>query len=185
MSETPQPTEHDHENARIRQEIADRQAQEYGQVLAWALGAFGPGWEPSCRHFLVSKQEEDRVRYTGDRPVAAATVYVVKNAKEVKRHFTVTDGQVVECAGYEEGFGSMLLEPHPTQTIEVKGQRVHPHRYSLCWAPYELYHPKSAEQLSALRVSRERGKEERADKKFAEENPLLAQAGIRRADLEG
>ena len=48
-----QPTDRDRENARIRQEIADRQAQEYEQVQAWAEAAFGPGWRPSHRHFLV------------------------------------------------------------------------------------------------------------------------------------
>lgn len=52
---------------------------------------------------------------------------------------------MTECSGYEEGFGSMLLEPHWARTIEVRGQAVHPHRYSLCWAGYELYRPKSAE----------------------------------------
>lgn len=47
-------------------------------------------------------------------------------------------------------------------TIEVRGERVRPHRYSLCWAPYELYRPKSAEELAALRASREQKKAERA-----------------------
>lgn len=180
----PEPTAWDRESARIRQAIAERQLAEYAEVLKWAMSAFGPGWEPSHRHFLVPKDEEERCRYTDERPEAAATVYSVKNADGITRHFTVVEGEVKECSSYEEGFGTMLLEPHPTKTIEVRGQHVHPHRYSLCWAPFELYHPKTAEELAALRVSRERGREERADKKFAEENPLLAQAGIRREDLE-
>ena len=77
----------------------------------------------------------------------------------------------------------MLLEPHSTRTIEVRAQMVHPHRYSLCFAPYELYRAKSADHLAALRDSRERKKEERLDAKWAEDNPLFARAGITRRDL--
>jgi len=65
----------------------------------------------------------------------------------------------------------------------VRGQVVHPHRYSLCWASLERYEPRTAEKLAALRVSREAGKERRADAKFAADNPLLASAGIDRRDL--
>jgi hypothetical protein len=46
----PQPSEQDRENARRRREIAERQAQEYLQLLAWAWEAFGKGWLPSGRH---------------------------------------------------------------------------------------------------------------------------------------
>ena len=66
---------------------------------------------------------------------------------------------------HEAGFGAMLLEPHPTRGFEHRGQWCRTHRYTLCWAPYELYNPKSAEQLAALRESRERKKAEREDKK--------------------
>jgi len=51
---------------------------------------------------------------------------------------------------------------------------VHPHGYSLCWAPFEVYVPITAEQLAALRASRERGKGQREEQKFQAENPLLA-----------
>jgi len=43
-----------------------------------------------------------------------------------------------------------------------------------------LYEPKSAEDLAALRATRERKKEERADKKFAEDNPLFTWMGLKR-----
>ena len=181
---TPLQTQRDEENARTRKEIAERQEREYTKCLMWALGAFGPGWLPSHRHFLVSKEEEERVRYTGARPTPAATVYTVKNANGDRRHFSVEDGKVVHHDSYEAGFGPMLLEPHPTRTIEVLGQLVHPHHYSLCFAPYVLYSPKTAEQLAALRESRERKKAGRDDKKCAEANPLLASAGIHRQDVE-
>jgi len=175
-----QPTAQDIKNAQVRQAIADRQAEEYGQCLRWALGAFGPGWLPSGRHFLLDKAVEDECRRTGDKPTPAATVYTVKNAGGRKRHFTVTDGRVREVASYQEGFGPMLNEPHPTMRIEIRGQEVAPHRYSLCWAPIELYHPKSADELAALRESREEKKAEKEQAKFKEENPLLAWA-----ELEG
>ena len=164
------PTPQDIANAETRRTIADRQAAEYGHVLRLALGAFGPGWLPSGRHFLLDHDEEDRCRRTGERPVAAATVFTVRNDQGDKRHFTVEDGRVVEHASYEAGFGPMLLEPHPTRTIEVRGQMVHPHRYSLCWAPFELYEPQTAEQLAAARVKRE----ERAVEREAEKSPLFA-----------
>src|SRR5207244_2354930 len=131
----------------------------------------GPGWLPSCRHFLTEKAEEARCRHTGERPHAAATVYTVRHEETgAKRHFTVADGQAVGQASYEAGFGSMLLEPHPTQGFEHKGRWCRTHRFSLCWAGYELYHPKTAEQLATARVKRE----ERAVEKQAADNPLFA-----------
>ena len=182
----PTPTAKDLANAAAREVIARRQAEEYERILLWAIAAFGPGWIPSGRHFLLDRDEEERSRKEGTPAVAAATVYTVKNeASGIKSHFTVSaDEQVVEVESHESGFGPMLLEPHPTRTIEVGGKLVHPHRYSLCWAPIETYHPKSAEELAALRASRERGKQERADKKWAEENPLLAWAERQARDGE-
>ncbi len=177
-----EPTPQDIDNAATRAAIAQRQKLAYVAVLKLALGAFGPGWLPSCRHDLVDRDEEARVRYTGERPAPAATVYTVKNKAGRQRHFTVEDGRVVEHTSYEAGFGPMLLEPHPTRTIEVRGQLVHPHRYNLCWAPFPLYEPKTAEQLAALRVSRERKKAEREVKRFREENPLLAWAEREQAE---
>lgn len=172
----PAPTEHDRESARIRREIAEKQQAEYDECLALAIRAFGPGWEPSHRHYLIDKDEEERVRYSGESPRKAATVYTVKNAPGERRHFTfdVESGQVVEHASYEAGFGAMLLEPHPTRGFEHSGRLVPVHHYSLCFAPFDLYAPKTAEQLAALRESRERKKAEREDRKWKEQNPLFA-----------
>lgn len=173
----PLPTERDRENARLRRQIAARQAEEYDQVQAWAEAAFGPGWQPSHRHYLVSLDEEERVRYTDERPLAAATVYTVKNNAGEQRHFTVpAEGKVSECGSYQDGLGAMLWEPHPTRGFTHNGIWCPYHRYSLCWAGYERYQPKTAEELAALRVSRERNKAEREEKKWAEDNPLLAWA---------
>jgi hypothetical protein len=181
--EQPQPTDGDRENARIRQEIADRIEAEYMACWELAVRAFGPGWTPSCRHELIDKDEEERHRRTGEKPLIAATVYTAKNTKGDRRHFTVTeDGTITEHESYQAGFGDKLLEPHPARTIEVRGETVHPHRFSLTWAGYELYEPKTAEDLARLRQSREQKREERADRQWEEENPLLAWAGIKRMD---
>jgi hypothetical protein len=169
-----QPTQLDIENARIRGAIAARQQAEYDLALVYALEAFGPGWLPSHKHFLLDKEKEDRCRRTGERPRASATVVTVKNAEGDRSHFTIGEnGQVVEHASMEASFGEMLREPQPTQRIEVKSQLVAPHRYSLCWSAFELYHPKTAEELAALRDSRERRKREREEAKWRAENPLL------------
>jgi len=178
-----EPTPQDQENAARRQDIADRQNAEYARVLAWARQVFGRGWEPCGRYYLLDKDEEDRCRSTGERPQPAATCYIAVNCIGRKRCFTIDGDTVTERSGYKEAFGDMLLEPHPTQRIEVKGQMVAPHRYSLCWASIELYEPRTPEQLAKFRASREAGKERRKQERFAEENPLLAQAGIKPEDV--
>lgn len=170
------PTDRDRHNAAVREALASRQQAEYDRVLLWAMGKFGVGWLPAGRHYLLDKQVEDEARRTGERPEVAATVYSVRHMHTGrKRQFTVTDGLVVEHESYEEGFGAMLQEPHPTMRIEVKGQKVAPFRYSLCWAPLEIYQPRSAEELAKLRVSREEKKAVRAEKKYQEETPLFAE----------
>jgi hypothetical protein len=174
----PTITAGDLENQRIRDEIAARQAEAYHLVLAWPHKAFGDGWLPSCRHELVDKTEEEACRRTEARHRAAFTVYTVRKGDE-RRHFTVgEDGAIVEHASSEEGFGEHLLEPHPTQRIEVRGQLVAPHHYSLLWAGYELYEPRSAEDLAVLRASRDRLKKERELEKWKRDHPLLAHMGL-------
>jgi hypothetical protein len=173
------PTERDLDNARRREAIAEKQEAQYVQCLAWALGAFGPGWIPSHRHYLVEKDEEERARRTGEKPTAAATIFTVRDNAGRKRHFSVEGGSVCEHAGYEAGFGSMLLEPHPTRGFEHRGQWCPTHRYSLCWAGYERYHPKTAEELASLRATREQNKAEREVQKWRDEHPLFLLAGIR------
>lgn len=167
-------SEQDLKNAALRAEIAERQQAEYNRVLLWSVSVFGQGWKPSHRHFLLDKDEEDRARREGDRPQPAATVYTVKNEQGEARHFRIVEGRAVACDTWEAGFGSMLLEPHPTRRIDVWGRMVAPHRYSCCWAPIECYRPLTAEQLAALRVSREAKKAERERQQWIKDNPLLA-----------
>ena len=168
-----EPTAQDVENARIRQEIAERFQREYDQCAAWAEQLFGPRYEPNHRHFLLEKEDEDRCRRTGERPTPAATVFTVRHAEtSERRHFIIREGQPVEVAGYEEGFGPMLLEPHPTQGFtDQTGRFHHYHKFSLCWGGYERYVPKSAEQLAAMRDRRQ----EKAVEKEAIANPLFAE----------
>jgi hypothetical protein len=117
---------------------------------------------------------------TGDTE-AVATVYKVypgaerltENAVYLRR---MLDGQVHHTHDYETLFGELLQEPHPTRTIEVRGQQVPCPRFSICWSALGRYEPRTAEQLAALRVSRERKKAEREEKKWAADHPLLAWA---------
>ena len=168
------PTHQDIENARRRQQIADRQRAEYEAALALAEAVFGQGWEPCGRHDLIAYAEADRCRRTGDRPTPAASVYT--SAKDgAQRHFMVIDGQAHEVASYQQGFGAMLTEPDPDRVIDVKGQQVRPHRYGLYWAGYEPdYRPKNAEQLAAARARRE----QKAEDKERKEIDALAEGSL-------
>src|SRR5262249_1932679 len=94
------------------------------------------------------------------------------------------NGSIQKADSYEALFGNLLHEKHPTRTVKVRGQPVAVGRGELVWGSLETYHPRSAEQLASVRVSGERGKKERELQKWMDDNPLLAQAGIRPEDLE-
>ena len=171
-----QPTDQDRKNARIRQEIAARQAQGYAEAERLALAALGPGWTPWMKLLVVDSD----YHHTGNfEPVV--TVYKVyqgeqrltENAVYLRR---MPDGLILQSRDYESLLGELLQEPHPTRRFTFRGQQVPYPRYSLCWSPLERYQPKTAEQLAALRASRERNKAERADNQWAADHPLLAWA---------
>ncbi|HZZ77133.1 MAG TPA: hypothetical protein VFE62_01360 [Gemmataceae bacterium] len=167
-----EPTALDIANAETRAEIAARFQRQWDECAAHAAQLFAPDFEPSCRHYLTDKQEESECRRTGARPSHAATVYTVRHRESgEKRHFVLRDGQPVAVESMEVGFGPMLDERHPTMRIEVGGESVAPHRYSLCWSGYESYRPKTAVQLAAAREKREEKKVERE----AERMPLFAE----------
>ena len=88
-------------------------------------------------------------------------------------------GSVVVSEEHESLFGELLAEKHPTKTLEVRGQQVPALRWVLYWSGLEQYHPQSAEALAAARATREKRKEERADRKFEEEHPLFIEMGSR------
>jgi hypothetical protein len=179
----PDPTPQDIENAKNRQEIAERQNAEYREVERLTLTTLGPGFKPWMKLVLLPSDYHQ----TGDNTPAAVAFKVYCGEKKLTENSVVLrkmpDGTVMKATNYQELFPE-LHELHPTRTLEVKGKLVPAPQWSLCWSALELYEPKSAEDLAALRVSRERGREKREDARFAAENPLLAQAGIRRKDLQ-
>jgi hypothetical protein len=172
--DAPKPTPRDHENALLRQEIAARQAAEYAEAEWLAREALGPGWTPWMKLTLIDSDH----RRTGDA-TASATVYKVyrgkarltKNSLYLRR---MPDGQVRQADSYEPLVAELLHEPRPTLTIEVRGRHVPASRYELCWSALERYEPCSAEQLARRRATRQRRRQERQDRQWAEENPLLA-----------
>ncbi len=169
------PTPQDIANATARQEIAAHQAQEYMEAERLAREALGPGWTPWMKLTLI---DSDHRRTGNTEPVA--TAYKVYRGKDrLTEHSAylrrMPDGQVLHASSYEPLFGELLHEPHPERTIEIRGQRVPTDRYELCWSALELYEPKSAEELAALRVTRERRAEERAVNQAVEDNPLFAE----------
>lgn len=171
-----QPTNQDRENAHIRQKIAKRQADEYGEAQRLALVALGPGWKPWMKLFLI---DSDHRRNGNIKPVA--TVYkVYRGAERISENAVylrrMPDGQVAKADSYEPLLGDLLQQKHPTRTVEVRGQQVPVAHYELCWSALVLYHPKTAQELAERRATRERRKQEREDLRFAEENPLLAWA---------
>jgi hypothetical protein len=182
---SPEPTEHDRKMAALRQSIADKQNAAYAEALALALGALGPGWVPWMRLDLI---DSDHHR-TGDNTPIATAYKVYRGEKRLTENSIflrkMPDGSVMKADSYEALFGELLHEPHPSRELELtKGRRVPAPRWTLVWGSLELYHPKDAAQLAALRDSREAGKASREDARFSAENPLLAAAGIRRKDIE-
>ena len=171
MTSGASPTSQEIENARVRAEIADRQAEEYAEAERLALTALGPGWTPWMKLSLLDSDYHQ----TG-KTQAVATVYKVyrgekrlsENAVYVRR---MPDGEIKHADSYEPLFGDLLHEPHPTRTMEVKGKQVPCPRYSVGWSALELYEPRSADQLAAARIKREK----RVIDSEAQENPLFAE----------
>lgn len=187
--EKPEPTEQDRRNAELRREISIRQNAEYHKAQILALRKLGPGWEPSMK-IVVYRIEDCGPTGRDDPPrVPVAVAYKVKRRTAdgwIDRYLREKDtGEILASEEHEDVFEGMLDEEHPHLTIEVRGQHIPRKRYQHYWSALELYHPKSAEGLAALRESRERKREERADAKWLEENPLFAQAGMTRKDVEG
>ena len=118
-----------------------------------------PGWRPS--HKLLLFRTED-CRPTGKNdpaPVPVAVAYKVSMRLMGERtdRFVreLPNGQVLVSERYEDVFQGMLDEPHPTRTLEVRGQRIPVRRYQMYWSALELYDPQTAEELAASRVNRE------------------------------
>jgi hypothetical protein len=170
--EQGEPTELDRANAANRADIAARQNAEWMEAYLLGLLHLGPGWQPWMKLTVCDSD----FRNTGDR-TPRATVFklykgelkLTENSLFVRR---MDDGLVQHAKNYEELL-PMLPEAHTTKTLEIKGQNVPAPRWVVHWSALEKYTPRTAEELASLRVSRERGKAERAEAKWQEENPLL------------
>lgn len=168
-----QPTEQDLKNAAFRQAIAEQEAERFGRARRLVWGALGTEWDPVCRRVLIDKAEDALARTAGRQPEPAATVITArhKGSGDIRYLRIIWDQVAGVHESYESAFGEMLREPHPTLRIEVRGQQVAPPRYNLCWAGYEVSHPRTAEQLAAQRERREA----KAIEKAAAEIPLFAE----------
>ena len=169
---TPSPT--DIRNAEYRAKVAREQNTAYREAALLALRILGPGFKPWMKLSLIPSDH----RETGDTTPAAVVFKVYRgdertsdNAMFIRK---MPDGSFKKAASYEPLFGDLLTEAHPTKTMEIRGEQVPIGRYELVWSAIELYKPRDAEALAAARVVREKNKAERADRKFAEDHPLLA-----------
>jgi hypothetical protein len=164
------PTSQEISNARVRLQIAARQAGEYAEVKHLALAALGPGWTPWMKLSLIDSDH----RRTGNTEPTATAYKVYRGKKRLTENSVylrrMPDGQIRQADSYEPLFGDLLQEPHPTRAMEVRGEQVPCPGYELCWSALDRYAPRSAEQLASARVKRE----ERAIEKDAEANPLFA-----------
>jgi hypothetical protein len=178
------PSEQDIRNAAMREGIAAKQTEKYREAERLALAALGPGFTPWMRLTLIDADH----RQSGNREPAAVVFKVYRGDERTSENALfirkMPDGRLLKNQRYEPLFGDMLFETHPSKTMEFRGEQVPVPRYELCWSALEIYRPRDAEQLAALRVSRERGKQERSDRKWAEENPLLVWADKVNRDAE-
>jgi hypothetical protein len=176
-----QPTERDIRNAALRKAVAERQQAAWDECLRLADAALGPGWEPWMKLVLVDSDH----RKTGDEtPVAVA--YKVRKGKRndrAVRYVGQGPNGLICSEQYEDVFGPLLTELHPTKTIEVMGKPVPLPRWQMYWSALELYEPRSAEQLAAARVTRQRNKTAKEQQKYERDRPLFAE--IDRQEKEG
>lgn len=144
--ETPDesPTQRDVENARRRQEIAQKQNEKYLRCQLLALSALGPGYTPWMKLSLL---ESDHHRHP-DSPVVGGVAYKVYRGEERLTENSVflmeKDGKVLKARNPEELFGDLLQEKHKSYGFEKDGTWTAFSRWSICWAALELYNPKNA-----------------------------------------
>lgn len=180
----PTPTARDLTNASYRQAVAAKAEAEYRHAELLAYRTLGIGWHPWMKISLLDSDYHQTGNtqpygvafkvYRGDQRLTDRSVFIRE----------MPDGQVRQAASYEELFPE-LHEPHPTRTLEIKGQTVPAPRWTLCWSSLDLYKPRSAEALAKARATRETRKEEKADRQWVEDNPLWAFVGLTRQDEEG
>ena len=174
-----EPTAQEAHNAAIRHAVAEKQNAEFAEALRMAERALGPGFMPWMKLSLVDSDH----RQTGDSTAVATVFKVYRGDRKLTENSVylrrMPDGTVRKADNYEELFGELLHEKHPTKTVEVRGDQVPVGRWELCWSAMETYSPRSAESLAASREKRE----ERKLEKLAESHPLFADE-IRSGELQ-
>jgi hypothetical protein len=163
----PEPTEQDRRNAEYRRQVAERQLAEYRHAEAIAARALEPGWKPSMK-LTVVRMEDCRPTGPNDpAPVPVSVAYRVgyrlMGERMVRYVRELPSGEVLCSENYEDVFQGLLDEKHPTQTMEIKGQRVPVKRFQLYCSSMDVMEPHTAEELADLRASREQKKAERAE----------------------
>src|ERR1700677_3417984 len=107
------PTDQEVQNAALRREVAPRQQATWNECLRLAEAALGPGWEPWMKLVLVDSDH----RRTGDETPVAVGYKVRKgkgDARDVRYIGQGPDG-IICSERYEDVFGGLLTEMHPTK----------------------------------------------------------------------
>jgi hypothetical protein len=169
----PQPTDQDRRNAASRQAVAERQLAAWKECLRLADAALGPGWVPWMR---ITAVDSDHRRTGDETPIAVAyKVRAGKGDDRAVRYLRQGPDGIICSDRYEDVFGSLVTELHPTKTVEVRGQKVPVPRWQLYWSGLDLYEPRSADALAAARITRERNKAAREQERYEREYPLFAE----------
>jgi len=142
-----------------RRRIADRMEHQMGEAIA----ACGLGADDYGKHFWqdVLKHEPDFVVYwRRDKGIPGFQ----PTSEEIEAANPWLDEAV-----WTTGF---CLRRHGDKMVKVM-EAYQIWRWSLCWANFELYDPRTPEQLEQLRQSRAKKKAEREERKEREQFPLL------------
>jgi hypothetical protein len=180
MTDQPQPTDKDRENFARRRVIATRQQAQLDQAARLAR-TLGVGWVPSMKLSLFLAGDCNKPTGPDDPAPVPVTVAYRVGRWVMGEHLVrfvreLPDGQVLASERYDDVFQGMLEEKDPERRMEIRGQKVPCKRFQLYWSSLDVMEPRTAEELAALRASREQGKARRAEKKWAADNPLLAWA---------
>lgn len=169
------PTDQDRRNAEMRQQVAAKQNAAYDEAQDLADATLGPGYSPWMKLSLL----DSGYHQGGSHEPVAVAFKVYRGELKLSDNSVylreLPDGTVKQADNYEELFGDLLKEAHPTRTLTLLGGQVVPApRYSVTWSALERYEPRNAAQLAALRESRERKKAEREQQAYVREYPLFA-----------
>src|SRR5262249_22539979 len=102
------PNSQEIDNARVRRQIADRQAAEYAEAERLAQEALGPGWTPWMNLSLIDSDH----RHTGNTAPAATAFKVYRGEQRLSENSVylrqMPDGHISHADSYEPLFGDLL-----------------------------------------------------------------------------